>query len=152
MIIHGDIDAIAAYPENAPYAFARANAPRYLLTVRDGSHTAFTELAASLFDQLDNPDVPGCTALGGPRQQPDDDEPFFPDLGGEDAGIAPGVCPQSCVGPYPRAIRPPRQRTLARLGVLPFFEAYLRGREEMRAYLTDAFAAENPDATLEYEP
>jgi len=151
LILHGDIDGIVPYPENGVYGYGIARAPKYFLTVKGGSHTAFSEIAAALLDLVDNPDAQACIALSGGSSASDSGEGVgFPDIGGEDVGIIDGTCGRACVGPYPRSIRPPRQRQLALLGILPFFEAHLRGRADMRAFLEHRLAAENTDATVEF--
>src|SRR6185369_5719927 len=103
--------------------------------------------------QTDNPDEPGCLALGNPATNDDDssdDGSFFGDLGGPENGIIDGNCPASCRGPFPRTVRGPRQRQLAILGAYPFFEAYLRDRVEMRNFLEQKVAAENSELVLQF--
>ena len=152
LLLHGDIDAIVAYEENSVYGYGKANAPKYLMTIVGGSHTAFTELASAIIDQLENPDELGCQTLGGgpPRDDPPEESPAT-DLGGEENGIIDGVCPDSCRGFYPPAVRGPRQRQLTILGAYPFFEAYLRGRSEMQAFLEQHLVPENAEVELEFQ-
>lgn len=151
MIIQGDLDAIVPYAENGLYNFGIANAPKYLATVENGSHTGFTEYAALLLDQTPNPDEPGCLALGNQGSSAGEEGGgFFGDLGGEENGIIDGNCPSACRGPFPRTVRGPRQRDLAILAAYPFFEAYLRDRVEMRNYIEQKLAPENEELTLQF--
>jgi fermentation-respiration switch protein FrsA (DUF1100 family) len=151
LLIHGDLDGIVPYTENGPYNYSIANAPKYFLTVLNGSHTSFSEFASILLDQAENSDEPGCLALGsGQAAGEDEGGGFFGDLGGEENGIIEGDCPAACRGPFPRTVRGPRQRQLAILGAFPFFEAYLRDRGEMRAFLEERAAAENAELTLQF--
>jgi len=151
LLLHGDLDAVVPYEAHARFAFGQAAAPKYLVTIADGTHTAFTETAAIIIDQLANADELGCTALGGGRPPEDEEEEFDLGLGGEEIGIIAGMCPASCQGPYPPALRPPRQRDIALATLLAFFEGTLRERAEMLAFLEDALARENPEVAVELE-
>ncbi|MBI1814831.1 MAG: hypothetical protein HYR72_07630 [Deltaproteobacteria bacterium] len=154
LIVHGSIDAIVPYQQNAVFGFSQANTPKYLATLADASHTGFTSAGVLLFENLRNPDDVGCKALGGGTHG-DDGGPSFTDLlGGADAGIIMGDCPPGCADPTPRprAMRPSRQLALERLAILPFFDAYLRNDQRARAFLEHTLAAENADITLQAQP
>ncbi|HVN84300.1 MAG TPA: hypothetical protein VMW17_05585 [Candidatus Binatia bacterium] len=152
LIVHGSIDAIVAYPQNAVFAFGEARPPKYLATIAGASHTAFTD-GATLFETVPNPDVIGCGALRGPT---DDSGTTLSDrlvdlLGGADAGIILGDCPMSCANPnLPRAIRVTRQHELTILSVFPFFEAYLRSDTRAREFLERNAAVENAELTVQF--
>jgi predicted dienelactone hydrolase len=153
LILHGDIDAIVAYEEHAVFGYDQARAPKYLVTLADASHTGFAEIAAALFEETNNPDQIGCDALGdgaGTGTEPAD---LLDLLGGKEAGVFLGNCPESCPDPppLPRAMRPSRQHRLTVLSTFPFLEAYLRDRADMRQFLETALAAENADATVAFE-
>jgi predicted dienelactone hydrolase len=153
LMVDGSIDAIVPYQENAVFGFGKARVPKYLVTLAGGSHTGFSGAASLLFENLDNPDDVGCNALGG-NPGSDDSEPSLLDLlGGADAGIIMGDCPLACVDPLPRprAMRPSRQHQLTILSVLPFLQAELRGDAEARDFLESTLAAENEDATVQFE-
>jgi predicted dienelactone hydrolase len=62
LLMHGDIDAIIPYDENAPVLLSAAPGPAYLLTLLGGTHTGFANVS-SLFFWTDNVDNVGCAAL-----------------------------------------------------------------------------------------
>lgn len=150
LILHGEIDRIVAYQQNAVFAFQQANAPKYLVTILGGSHTGFTN--GDLFENLNNPDDLGCVALRGSIPTDESDGSFAEALGGSAAGIIMGNCPMACVGPRlgPRSIRPSRQHALTILSVFPFFEATLRGNSSARQFLERTLGAENADVTTQF--
>jgi predicted dienelactone hydrolase len=149
LILHGDIDAIVPYQQNAVFAFREANPPKYLATVVGGTHTAFAD-GTEFFDNQNNPDDVGCAALRGTLPE-GSDHSLLDRLGGPDAGIIMGDCPNPCSGPGhgPTSIRPTRQHELTILSVAPFFEATLRGDGRARHFLEQTAAAENPDLRIE---
>ena len=152
MIVHGDIDAIVPYQQNAVFAFGEANPPKYLVTLQGAAHTAFADGAETLFESLNNADDVGCLALSGGLGGDGSQGPSFLDqLGGADAGIIMGDCPAPCQGPRrgPRAMRPSRQHTLTIASIFPFFEATLRDDARARQYIEQTLGAENPDLTVQ---
>ena len=150
LIVHGDLDAIVPYQANAVFAFGEANPPKYLMTIAGGSHTAFTE-GAEIFEQANNPDDVGCSALSSVGNH-DSDVSLRGLLGGPAAGIITGVCPPGCTSKrQPRSIRPSRQHQLTILSIFPFFEAYLRSDARARRFLDETLAAENPDLTTQLQ-
>jgi predicted dienelactone hydrolase len=62
LLIHGDIDAIIPYAENAPALLSAAPGPAYLLTLFGGTHAGFAHVSTGFF-WTDNPDTVGCAAL-----------------------------------------------------------------------------------------
>ena len=149
LIVHGTIDAIVAYQQNAVFAYGEANAPKYLVSIANGSHTGFTQ-AALLFQGINNPDEVGCGALGGDAA--DSGDSLVDLLGGADAGIIAGDCPADCSNPnLPHAIDAKRQHDLAIISVFPFFEAYLRGDNRARQFLEQTAARENTELSIQVD-
>ena len=151
LMINGSIDAIVPYQQNAVFGYGEAHAPKYLVTLAAGSHTGFSGAATILFENLNNPDDVGCSALVGTLG--DSGTTLLDLLGGADAGIIAGDCPAACSDPTPRprAMRPSRQHDLTILSVLPFLQAELRGDTAARDFLESTLAAENQDATVQFE-
>jgi predicted dienelactone hydrolase len=151
LTIHGDIDAIVPYVENARFQFEGANPPKRLATIRNASHTAFNEVGARLM--APNPDDIGCIAIGGPRP-PGRDRTLLDALGGAEAGVIEGDCPGACSDPTPRpaALSGPRQLDLTILTVFPFFEAVLRGDRAAERFHDVTVSEENPEVTVEAVP
>lgn len=151
LILHGDIDAIVPYEANAVRAFQRALLPKYLVTLRLASHTAFTDGAETLFGQVDNADNVGCAALLSALSSGNAMD-LTAGLGGVEAGIVAGGCPLPCpLGlRNPPSMRPARQHELTIAATFAHFEAWLRGRAEMLAYLEGALGSENADARVEW--
>jgi predicted dienelactone hydrolase len=148
LIMHGSLDAIVPYAANALFGFAQAKSPKYLATLVNGSHTAFTTGADVLFETQRNPDDVGCNALRGTvRGGPE----LIERLGGEADGIVAAACRPACEDPLPRpeAMRPTRQLALERLTLLAFFEAVLREDGHARVFLEQTLASENPDITID---
>src|SRR5262249_6560458 len=152
LIVHGDIDAIVDYRANAVLAFQNAGSPKYLVTLKGGSHTGFVDLG-QLFENVNNPDDIGCSVLTGvaSEEDPGTAATFLEQLGGAAAGIIMGDCPQGCSGPRrgPHAMRPSHQRQLTLLSVFPFFEGYLRDNSSAREFLKQTLALENADVTVQ---
>ena len=149
LIVHGDLDAIVPYPQNAVFAFDEANRPKYLATLVGGSHTGFAD-GTEIFDTQNNVDDVGCFALRGTLPE-GGNQSLLDDLGGAAAGIIAGDCPAPCSGssPLPRAIRPSRQHQLTILTIVPFFEATFRGDQRARHFLEETAAAENPELKIQ---
>lgn len=155
LVLFGDIDAIVPYEENGVHAWQLAQPPKYLLTMLDGSHTAFADIASTLFEQLDNPDEVGCATLTGTGVTDEDesDSALLELLGGAEAGVVPGTCPPACAaeGPLARSMRPSRQQALTIMAVHSFLEAYLNADRDALWFLEQALPAEAPDIELEFE-
>ena len=152
LILHGDLDAIVAYPQNAVVAFQEGSPPKYLVTLLKGTHTGFSDFGTgtALFDRATNADDIGCAALSGTATG----NPNLTDeLGGPDAGIVMGDCPLPCTDPRPRpaAMKPSRQHQLALLSVIPFFEANFRANQRARQFLEQTLAAENSDVQVQLQ-
>ena len=149
LILHGDIDAIVPYQQNAVFAFGEANPPEYLATITGGSHTGFAD-GTEIFDTQNNVDDIGCFALRGTLPE-GGNQSLLDDLGGAAAGIIAGDCPAPCSGSsrLPHAIHPSRQHQLTILAIVPFFEATLRGDQRARHFLEETVAAENPELRVQ---
>jgi len=150
LLLHGDLDAIVSYAENAVHAFSLANPPKYLVTVHGGSHTAFSEFGSAL--AADNPDDIGCLALTSRLGPPSAGPTWIERLGGAEMGIVQGDCPLPCTDPLPRprALSGARHRELAILSILSFFEAYLRLAAPPRDFLENRLAVENPEVSVRW--
>lgn len=152
-IVHGDIDAIVPYEANGFAAFQQAQAPKYLFTVLQGSHTAFTDGADTLFAQLNNADDLGCAALTSALAGDPAALNFATLLGGADEGIVAGRCSLPC--PHgnrnPPALRPQRQLELAKAIALAHFDAWLRGIARARAWEETNASLENPELSVSWE-
>jgi len=151
LVLHGDIDAIVPYHENAAFAYEEAKAPKYLVTIVGGSHTAFADGIEAIAEGANNADDLGCRALANGVEDATGVDTFLDRLGGTGAGIIAGDCSRSCQGPRPRAIRPSRQHQLTILSVVPFFESTLRGDRRAQRFLDATLAAENADLVIQHE-
>jgi dienelactone hydrolase len=149
LLVHGDIDAIVPYAENAVLAYQEAPPPKYLLTLVGGSHTGFAD-GSQFLDSATNLDDIGCAALAAATGENSGwSTDFLERLGGAAAGVVAGDCPYGCVGPLPPSIRGTRQQELATLGVVPFMEAALRHDGRARNFLEHVLPAENAEARLQ---
>ncbi len=151
LMIAGDADAIVPYPENA--ASLPERAPRSgLVTLRDGSHVGFADIARYTSRWSRHGDTFACGALMGAVAE-DADLGDVPGLGGLDQGVDQGQGGRPC-DPLPtgRSMRPARQQMLTILAAFSFFES--RFAEEAAArrraadYLATELAGENEDVTV----
>jgi predicted dienelactone hydrolase len=152
LILHGDIDAIVPYRQNAVFAFQHANAPKRLVTIVGGSHTGFADGIEQVLEGANNPDDLGCRALAGVPQSNEGADPVLSRLGGAANGVVAGDCPPACTGPRPHSIRPSRQHELTILSIVPFFEATLRGDQRARRFLDTTLTEENSELALQHQP
>ncbi|MBI3782590.1 MAG: hypothetical protein HY270_04235 [Deltaproteobacteria bacterium] len=147
LIMQGDIDSQAPYTQNSVFAFHNAHAPKYLMTLKNGSHAGFAE-GLEQFLTSDNPDSLNCR----PNQPPPPPVNLFDVAQTTDSTLIRGDCPGSCrMLPLPPAMKPPRQRQLAILGLVPYFEASLRHSRAARMFLQHTLMVENPDAMLQFD-
>jgi predicted dienelactone hydrolase len=149
LILHGDLDAIVPYGANAAEILVRTNAPTYLLTLLEASHTAFADGSDEIFEATNNADDVGCAFLD--LGAGISDASLIDALGGAEAGVVGTDCPGPCIDPTPRprAMRPSRQLELTRLSVLAFFEATLRGDAAAQGFVEEVLARENDDVSLQ---
>jgi len=143
LMVHGDLDAVLPYAANSLFAYELANAPKWLVTITGGTHLGFGVACDTFLNTAANPDDVACPGPGD----------YYPAvveaLGGSDAGLVIADC-QICPHPrpYPRSIRPCRQRELTILSVYPFFEATLRGNRAFKRFLEQRLGAENSEVTV----
>lgn len=145
LVLSGTVDAIVPHAENAITAFERAERPVTLLTLKDGTHTGFTNVAAAL-DSLNNADELGCGALSGGGEPPAMPYDLVAALGGEANGIVPGMPAEECPDPLPPGMPPTRQLAIEKQAVLAFFEAYFNPDETLRARHCDYLERRLPRA------
>jgi predicted dienelactone hydrolase len=143
LMVQGDLDAVLPYAANSLFAYELANAPKWLVTITGGTHLGFGVACDTILNTAVNPDSVACPG-------PEDYYPAVVDaLGGSDAGLVIADC-QICPHPrpYPRSIRPCRQRELTILSVYPFFEVTLRGDQTFKRFIEQRLAAQNPEVTV----
>ncbi|MYB18520.1 MAG: hypothetical protein F4Y16_05985 [Holophagales bacterium] len=151
LMIAGDADAIVPYPENA--ASLPERAPRSgLVTLKDGSHVGFADIARYTSRWSRHGDTLACGALMGAVTE-DADLGDVPGLGGLDQGVARDQGGRLC-DPLPsvRSMRPARQQMLTTLAAFSFFESRFAAEaaERKRAadYLATELSGENEDVTV----
>jgi dienelactone hydrolase len=151
MLLYSDLDAMVDFEGSGVVSAASSRAPRFFVTFFGAAHTAWSSIAALLFESLPNADTVGCTAIGGelPEDPGQVDEGLGDLLGGEEQGIIPGSGRMACTygAELLPAIRPSRQHELTILSVVPFMDLYLSGRDLERSWE----AAEFLHHTLEEE-
>jgi predicted dienelactone hydrolase len=145
LLLHGDGDQIVPYRKNARKAYRGAQPPRFLVKLRDGSHTGFSDFAV-IFDPSVHIDTLPCQLVLDALDDPDPDENPFAPLGGEEQGLDFSArCPTPCERPIPD--RPSmgalRHHTLMKLIGSAFFNAYLRADDDARCFLTRTLDREN---------
>lgn len=151
MVIHGDLDMILLYDENGPRTYdlaARSGGARYLLTIFGGTHTGFADAAASVMDNLANPDTIGCTAIGGnATAKVDALAPLVLSFGGDDYDTLRARCHSPCedVTDYPPSQKATIQSELMFLGVRGFLDATLKDDAAARRFLVDGLPKERSD-------
>jgi len=145
LLLAGTGDALVPYRPNAKRPFNAARGPRYLVSLRDASHTGF---AGPLVGHpgTPHPDNIGCAAID--DVVPDDPDPNadpFAGLGGKKNGVVstPKRCPLPCRGPLPPSAMPAAlQQDLTKIAAVAFFESTLRADVGARCFLRETFAAE----------
>lgn len=164
LAVHGDLDAIVDYEHNARRTLDRAAPYVTLVTLADGSHTAFApipledlvlewggDLVAPEGSSPDNPDRLGCGVIA---ENMPEDASFIALMGGLENGMTLSDDPPPCDLAYlsQPALEPSTQRDLASVAVLAFLDAWLADTAERRdaacAWLTDDLA-DLPGVTVE---
>ncbi|MEP6388774.1 MAG: CocE/NonD family hydrolase [Halioglobus sp.] len=151
MMLAGNIDALVPYQTNAaPVVQKKAGAE--LVTVRNGSHTAFAGPAASL-RWMNNPDSLGCAVV---LRNIDSGQSvdWGEILGGAEQGVDADFPNDLCVmDPLPQALNVLRQQMIAQVVVTAFFQAQLGADERIRSaaqrYLQRTLAQEVPETDYE---
>ena len=146
LLVHGDIDAIIGYDDNAVATLGRAAPNAGLVTLLGGSHTGFAS-AAALLGFAQNPDEVGCQAIAGNIS----DDPgallsfVDPELGIIDAE-APAMCTEN---PLPPAMAVADQHDITKLSIHAFFDLVLAADEGTRAaacgFLNQGLEADYPE-------
>ena len=113
LLVHGNIDPIVPYEENALVLLDSAPGTTYLLTLVGGTHTGFAH-AAKLFFMAHNADQIGCWVLAM-------------------TGI------MQCDLPLPEGMQPQRQHDLCAMAVWIFISIYFSDEAEDRAAAYDFF-------------
>ena len=140
LLILSELDAIIDF-EASQVAYENAGTPLYFVRFFAASHTGWSSLAATVFENLPNPDSVGCAALGG--QLPDDpeDDSFLDLLGGPAEGITASSARPACSwgAQLLPSLRPSRQHQLTILAVRPFLDLYLKRRDPQGAWRSADF-------------
>jgi predicted dienelactone hydrolase len=151
LILHGDSDLIVPFRGNGRRGYRRAFRPKFLVQLRDGSHTGFSGFA-TMFDPSQHFDGIGCAALGGDSGLFDPNANPFEALGGRSEGILPdgGHCPLPCQGAVPDgpSMGALRHHELTRMVATAFFDAYLKGDDTARCFLRHTLRRENDDVLV----
>ncbi len=154
LILHGTGDAILTYPENGPSTWARANPPKYFLTLDGGTHTSMAGLAMPLMEVLGNTDDVGCQTMeDNPSLDPDALAGMSSEFGGVDFATVREECPAPCsVTVNAPMMDPHRQLDLVHQSMIAFFVARLQGDDRYEAYLREGLVGEEEDVTLVFAP
>ena len=118
LLVHGNIDPIVPYEENALVLLGSAPGTTYLLTLIGGTHTGFAH-AAKLFFMANNADQIGCWVLA-------------------KTGIL------QCDIPLPEGMKPQRQHDLCAIAVWSFISMYFSEGAEERDDAADFFLNDMP--------
>ena len=153
MMIAADIDAMVDYPRNA--AQFKVWVPgATLVTLQDGSHTAFAGMAAKLFRWVDNPDSIGCWAMRGTLDDAlDMPDNFMSRLRGRENETLTDLELIPCRNPeLSTALRPQHQQRLTKQVVLSFLQSQLHPeagvRNEYTEILEQSLATDNPEVEV----
>jgi dienelactone hydrolase len=143
-------DAIVDFLSNGVKPLSTAKAPFFFSNVPTASHAGWSNIAAAIFEELDNPDTVGCAALGLPDPPPTESDDFWAIIGGAELGFehSLGRFPCSWGDQLLTSMRPSRQHDLRILTVKPFFDHYigdgtLTERLESLDYLNSILVSEN---------
>src|SRR5207344_1377432 len=110
LLLTGTSDQLVPEAQNAARAYKADRAPKWLVSLKDGSHTGFVGALAAL-PGTPHPDSIGCAGLGG-----------------KEKGInsTPKRCALPCTKKLPEsAMAPAEQQELTRIAGLAFFEGTL---------------------------
>jgi predicted dienelactone hydrolase len=150
LLLTGSSDVLVPWKQNAKRPYKAAGAPKYLVTLRDASHTSFTGILAGN-SGTPHPDTIGCAAIDDVvPDEPGQDDPFA-GLEGAGAGInsTPKRCPLPCTGAIPEsAMAANRQHELSKIAYAAFFEGTLRDDVAARCFLRKTFAKEQDEVQV----
>jgi len=149
LMIAGTADAVVDYETHAA-GLADKVPHGTLLTIRDGSHTAFVGLAEPLMRFMDHPDSIACYALIAGAEGSDDP---FAVLGDAADGIDRAKTKlEICGRPLGHAMHPGRQHTITEVGVVAFFTAqFAESADDRRAaglLLRESLPRDMPEASV----
>ncbi|MCC5884936.1 MAG: hypothetical protein JJT88_00710 [Gammaproteobacteria bacterium] len=150
LMIAGSADAIIPYGDNATPIPDKVDNGQ-LVTLHNGSHVGFADVARIYMRWLRHPDKPLCPLLlRSLERQSDEAEAVLapdPDLGISTAGELP-----CAMEDFERAMRPADQQMFTRLALYAFLERTFAHsaarRQEMEHFLTEVFALENPEVSV----
>lgn len=150
LMIAGSADAIISYADNAAPIPDKVESGR-LLTLHNGSHVGFADVARIYMRWFHHPDQPLCPMLlRSLDREYDDAEPLL--APNADIGISDNGEPPSTMKNFERAMRPAEQQMLTRLALFTFLEATFahdpERRRQMQHYLTEALADEDPAVSV----
>jgi pimeloyl-ACP methyl ester carboxylesterase len=146
LMIYGDTDSVVHYDEHALPILEKAPNTT-LVTLKNGSHTGFSQPASTVLRFFKNPDSIACMMLRNAM----DDKPwdFVTELGGEEMGI---VQPHLDIEPLTRpltriAMKASRQHMFTALAAHAFLESQFADSANSRShadhYLVNALPQEN---------
>jgi dienelactone hydrolase len=152
-LVHGDMDELVPYSENAPPAYSTAVPSKWLVTFVGGTHTAFGATAVDVLARLDNPEAIGCVALA---VNPSISAEALAELAQDFGGVSPeqvAACPAPCAGEGERlsSMNARRQLDLFALTATAFFGEQLRGEARLGRFLDEGLAREHPDVRVEVQ-
>lgn len=150
MMIAGSADAIIPYGDNAaPIPDKVSNSQ--LVTLHQGSHVGFADVARIYMRWFRHPDKPLCPLLlrSLDRESEEAEQMLAPD---PDLGISTAGEPPCSMEHFERAMRPAEQQMLTRLALYAFLEQSFADdaaqRQQMARYLAAVLADENPAVSV----
>jgi dienelactone hydrolase len=151
LILAGTSDVLVPYRANGVRPYKAAGAPKYLVTLADASHSAFTGVFATSTG-TPHPDNVGCSAID--DVVPDEVDPGndpFAGLGGKENGVVstPKRCALPCQDEIPAsAMAGARQHELTKIAAAAFFAGALGDDVAARCFLRDTFAEEQAEVAV----
>jgi predicted dienelactone hydrolase len=153
LLIHGSLDAVVPYEAHGPPLYQAAPAPKWLVTLQGGTHTALAGIGTSMVQTMPNPDKVGCIAMTtNPSVSAEALASLAAQAGGGTTADYLAKCPDPCFTypDLPPAMKAVRQLELIYQAVVPFFEAQFHGDAQAEAFLSGTLAAGNPDVTVDH--
>lgn len=152
LFLYGDGDVIAPYAGNGSGPYAKAKAPKTLITLKGGTHIGFAGSAATLFATIPNPDSIGCTALLGNIGE-QSLEGLLTELGFDEQETDAAQCPSPCetTTPDDQVMPPLRQVELVNAALGIYLRAQLFGDEALKGFIATELGKQD-DVTVESAP
>ncbi len=149
LMIGSTVDAFIPYDTNAMVVPERVPLS-VLVSISNGTHTGFADVADPFLSFLSNPDSLGCAHIEGKIPKKGD---MLERLGGASVGIDVNAKDFPCQQKeLPKGLNPGRQHQLTKMAVLSFFESLFskdaNRREAMKKYLRSSMAEENIDSSV----